>query len=156
VSQSALEHFDDDLTAFEDIAAFTCEPPRPLLQIHLVPAASALVLYPWHGVRQYTPRTLSKAVRLFAPYSHCVLFALGGRASHAIHWDFITRSQFFGGPERRQTEPERYAEAARRALGQDLAGDSASRNAAFYAFAVHSHRRERVFDPATDGLTSSS
>ncbi len=38
---------------------------RPSILVHLMPSAACLRLYRHHGLRQYTPRTISKITRLF-------------------------------------------------------------------------------------------
>jgi SAM-dependent methyltransferase len=145
VSQSAIEHFDDDLSVLEDVARFAAPLGRPLLQIHLAPASSALHLYPWHGVRQYTPRTLSKLSRLFSGYTGGTVYELGGRASNRLHWEFIARRQFFGGPDRRATERARYEAEVRAALEGDLRPAAPRTSPGFYALVLHSHPRRAIF-----------
>ena len=153
VSQSAIEHFDHDLAVFSDIARFAAAAARPLLQIHLVPAASGLRLYPWHGVRQYTPRTLSKISRLFAGYTRAVLFELGGTASNRVHWRFVARRQFVGGSDARGTYAAAYAAATRAALTRDLNRDAPRSSPSFYALVLHSHPRGTIF---TTDVTAST
>jgi SAM-dependent methyltransferase len=145
VSQSAIEHFDDDLSVFEDVARVVERRGRPFLQIHLAPAASALRLYPWHGVRQYTPRTLSKLSRLFRGYTRGIAYELGGHAGNRVHWEFIARQQFFGGPDLRAAEPIRYETAARTAIERDLTPGAPRTPPAFYALVLHSHPRQVLF-----------
>src|SRR5208283_5417616 len=65
ITQSALEHFEKDLNFFRQIADHVARTRRPIVQFHLIPSAACLTTYPWHGVRQYTPRTISRITRLF-------------------------------------------------------------------------------------------
>ena len=59
ISQSAFEHIEEDCTLFNSIALYVNKREAPLLQIHLFPSSACLRLYPFHGIRQYTPRTIS-------------------------------------------------------------------------------------------------
>jgi hypothetical protein len=107
ISQSAIEHFPEDLTYFRQLRDFIAAHPRPTLQIHLFPSAACLRLYRFHGVRQYTPRTVSAITRLF-PDSRCTLFELGGAACNALHWDYITRPVLVDNlDDRRNSETDR-------------------------------------------------
>jgi hypothetical protein len=65
VSQSAVEHFPDDLHYFRCLRDFVAARETPVLQLHAFPSPACLELYPRHGVRQYTPRTVSLTSRLF-------------------------------------------------------------------------------------------
>jgi hypothetical protein len=77
ISQSAVEHFDEDLSFFLQVRDFILRNTNNTIQIHLLPSSECLKLYLFHGVRQYTPRTVSKIARIFSSFSYCVLFRLG-------------------------------------------------------------------------------
>ncbi len=89
ITQSAIEHFDKDLLFFEQIREFIKKSRKPIMQIHLFPAAATLPLYFFHGVRQYTPRTISKITRLFND-SDISLYPLGSSASKKLQWRYFT------------------------------------------------------------------
>lgn len=89
ITQSAIEHFDEDLRFFEQIREHIAKSDKPIIQIHNFPAAAILPLYLFHGIRQYTPRTVSKITRLFGNAS-IYLFGLGGRAAKIIQWKYFT------------------------------------------------------------------
>ena len=93
ITQSALEHFTEDLTYFQQVHSFIQRAQRSVLQVHLLPSAACLRLYRHHGVRQYTPRTLSMITRMFQAHSYAVLYKLGGQACNTLHWQTITRPQ---------------------------------------------------------------
>lgn len=89
VTQSAIEHFDEDLKFFEQIREFIDKSNKPVIQIHLFPAKATLPLYLFHGLRQYTPRTISKITQLFSA-SKFKLIGLGGDKSKKLHWYYFT------------------------------------------------------------------
>lgn len=90
VTQSAIEHFDQDLLFFEQIRSFIEKVEHPVMQIHLFPAKATLPLYLLHGLRQYTPRTISKITRLFVDRYKFSLYGLGGKASAKLHFRYFT------------------------------------------------------------------
>lgn len=115
MSQSAIEHFEEDLTFFRQIRQYIRCTQQPAIQIHLFPSKIHLRLSPWHGIRQYCPRTISKITRLFDKTdSYSILFNLGGEECNILHDQFIT-APYYGAKEkrlkqdRRKTEPETYA-----------------------------------------------
>ena len=83
-TQSALEHFDEDLSYFSQVASYVATSEHPILQIHLIPSRSCISTFAWHGIRQYTPRTIARITRLFDAETKKYLFSLrapllGGR-----------------------------------------------------------------------------
>lgn len=90
VSQSAIEHFDQDLLFFEQIRSFAETAGHPVMQIHLFPGSATLPLYLFHGLRQYTPRTISKITRLFGDGFEFELYGLGGRECAKLHFKYFT------------------------------------------------------------------
>ena len=79
MTQSAIEHFDADLSFFKQIKEHLLSYQKSVLQIHLFTSRSCLRLYRYHGIRQYTPRTVSKITRLFRDFSYAVLCLRYGR-----------------------------------------------------------------------------
>lgn len=55
LTQSALEHFEEDLSYFRQVSAHVAASRYPIMQVHLIPSASCILTYPWHGIRNYTP-----------------------------------------------------------------------------------------------------
>lgn len=90
VTQSAIEHFDEDLIFFEQIRSFIDRAGHPVIQIHLFPGRATLPLYLFHGLRQYTPRTISKIARLFGEGFSFSLYGLGGKKSARLHFKYFT------------------------------------------------------------------
>lgn len=144
ISQSAIEHFDEDLTFFRQIRDYVDATRGPVLQIHLAPSQACLRLYHLHGVRQYTPRTLSKITRLFAPDGYAALYRLGGRASNRVHYSFITKPLLIrGGSDLRNEQPEEYDRQLFDAISSDMRHPQHSPS--FYALVIHSTWTARIF-----------
>jgi hypothetical protein len=89
ITQSAIEHFDADILFFEKIKTYAESVSFPVMQAHLFPGGATLPLYLFHGLRQYTPRTVSKITRLFSR-GEFTLTGLGGNASKWLHWRYFT------------------------------------------------------------------
>lgn len=89
MSQSAIEHFQNDVNFFSDIRMFLDRNPGPVIQVHLFPSAVGLRLYRWHGVRQYTPRTVSLLSSMFNHCSYSRLYRLGGAACNKVHMNLL-------------------------------------------------------------------
>lgn len=137
ISQSALEHIDEDLELFRQILDYTHATQRPVLQVHLVPSQACLWLYLLHGVRQYTPRTISRVSRLFGQDASTLLFRLGGSRCNRLHHEFITRPALIQRRrDRRDEEPVEYARRLREAIATDTSRPQ--RSPAFYALVIQS------------------
>ena len=145
VSQSAIEHFDEDVVFFDQIRDYVGATEGPVLQIHLVPSQACLRLYHLHGARQYTPRTLSALTRLFSPDAYAVLYRLGGRACNRLHYTFITKPMLIlRGSDLRNERPQDYDRQLREAIAADMKQPDPS--PAFWALVIHSRARARLFD----------
>lgn len=143
MSQSTIEHIDDDLRFFAHVRDHVQARAEPTLQVHLSPSAACLPTYLWHGVRQYTPRTLSRITSLFDG-SDLWLFRLGGRVCNRLHFQFITGPHFIWRTgDRRPKEPADYHARLVRALAEDMSQPQPS--PAFYALVIHTHPRSRLF-----------
>jgi SAM-dependent methyltransferase len=144
ISQSAIEHFDDDLGFFEQIRDYLRTTPGPALQIHLVPSQACLRLYQLHGVRQYTPRTISKITRLFGAETYAALYGLGGGAANRVHYEYITKPLLIlKRGDRRSAQPDDYQRALFTAIASDGARPQPS--PAFWALVLHSRWQTRLF-----------
>ena len=144
VSQSAIEHFDDDLIFFSTLKHFIIRNKRPTVQIHLFPSSACLLLYLLHGVRQYTPRTVSKITGLFGAFSYAVLYRLGGKACNRLHYDFITWPLLIKkAGDLRQSQTDEYDQRLRKAIQDDMLRPQSS--PAFWALVVHSYPTTQVF-----------
>ena len=60
VSSSSLEHIKEDLDTILNITKFFISNKKKFIQIHLVPSRLCLLLYLWHGWRQYSKDNLSQ------------------------------------------------------------------------------------------------
>ncbi len=143
ISQSAIEHFEKDLNYFLQVKEYITNSGNNVLQIHLFPAASGLKLYRIHGVRQYTPRTVSKITSLFKANSYYVLYRLGGKKCNKLHYDFITYPLKNGQKDYRETQTERYDDLLKRAIISDMKTDC--QYPSFYALVIHSNYQNRIF-----------
>ena len=83
ITQSAIEHFENDLDFFRQINQFIYKKDINAIQIHLFPAPPSLWLYLHHGVRQYNLRSLKKILEIFNKIrTYAVIYPLGGIHSY--------------------------------------------------------------------------
>lgn len=135
ITQSAIEHFDEDLAFFEQIREFISKHKRPIIQIHLFPGAITLPLYLYHGLRQYTPRTISKITRIFPEAKEITLTGLGGKSSRKIHFKYFTWPVLITRKFSKPTFDETvYEKNLRAALDQD--NKSPNRSPIFWALTI--------------------
>jgi SAM-dependent methyltransferase len=136
ISQSAIEHFEHDLRYFEQIREFARNKKKSIMQVHLFPSPACLRLYLLHGVRQYTPRTISKAAHLYR---------LGGRECNRLHWEYFTKPLFLQKiGVRRRIKTQEYDGRLRQAILAD--NDKPHRQPSFYALVIHSNWSTRIFE----------
>jgi hypothetical protein len=146
ITQSAIEHFEDDLLYFLQVKKFIERTNSNIIQVHLFPSAACLKLYPWHGVRQYTPRTILRITKLFnSPNAYSILFRLGGRYCNNLHYQYITRPLLlqkqkvdFG-----DTRTEDYRDLLKAAIENDI--DHGNHIPNFYALVIHSNFTQPIF-----------
>lgn len=144
MSQSAIEHFENDLLYFKQIKKFIEKTNNNTIQVHLFPSSACLKLYRWHGVRQYTPRTISSISRLFnSPNSYSILFRLGGNNCNRLHYQFITRPLLVSKVDYRDTRTEEYRELLKVAIDNDINYGNHVPN--FYALVIHSNFTQPIF-----------
>jgi hypothetical protein len=144
ITQSAIEHFDEDLVFFQKIKEFIDRTDKPVIQIHLFPAAATLPLYLFHGIRQYTPRTVSKITRLFPDSSEIFLYGLGGKQGKKLHWKYFTWPVLI---LRKYIKPtfdiEKYDKELRKAVEADA--DHPSTSPIFWALVIHLHPKKKIW-----------
>jgi len=143
ITQSALEHFEYDLLYFEQISAHLHSNQKNAIQVHLIPPPACLKLYGLHGIRQYTPRTVYKIMKIFMPYSYSVLYKLGGSACNQLHEEFITEPLRKGIGDLRDQQTEKYVKRLMSAIAYDMQMPSTS--PAFYALIIHSYPKNKIF-----------
>lgn len=145
ISQSAIEHFEKDLLYFNQIKNYILQSnEREILQVHLFPSAACYFTYPFHGVRQYTPRTISKITRLFQDFSYSTLFNLGGKECNQLHWLYITKPSQKNMKTLNISEPDKYQKHLFKAIKKDM--KSWQKNPAFYALVIHSNWKQKLFN----------
>ena len=143
ISQSSIEHFENDLTYFRHIREFVRRTAKSVMQIHLFPSPACLKLHWLHGVRQYTPRTISLITRLFQDCSYSTLYSLGGSECNKLHWEMITKPMFFQKiGDLRDTRTQEYDQRLRQAIAAD---NKSHGEPSFYALLIHSHWHDAVF-----------
>jgi hypothetical protein len=143
ISQSAIEHFKHDIEYFKQLARYIEITGREVLQVHLFPAAACRTLYGYHGIRQYTARTVSKISRLFKMPSYALLYRLGGEASKRLHGEFITSPRRNGRGDLRSTRQQEYSRRLFEAVSSDM--QSPQKDPLFFALIIHSHWHQKLF-----------
>jgi len=143
-SQSSIEHFTDDIKLFHDVHTFVSQRSKPVIQVHLLPSSVGLSLYRWHGVRQYTPRSVSMLTKVFNDCSYARLFPLGGKRCNIAHVAlrrFQQRSNVDEG--RTKILQHEYADKVREAIVSDA--EEIQAQPSFYALVIHSNWSRRIF-----------
>ena len=131
LTQSALEHVDSDLAYFDQVAKYVKESTHPIVQFHLMPAAGSLSTFLWHGIRQYTPRTISRITRLFHGETLKTLYCLGSDRCNRVHRKWITFPRLFRGEDARYKRVEAYGQELYAAIQSDRS--ARNKRAAFHA-----------------------
>ena len=149
VSQSAIEHFKHDLLYFQQIRQFIYKKRLPVIQVHIFPSAACLKLYDFHGVRQYTPRTVSSIASLFNGTEHSsTLYNLGGRNCNELHYRYITEPLIAskGAVDYRDTRTDEYKQLLAEAIRKDKAEAEQQHLSApsFYALVIQSNFKQPV------------
>jgi len=143
VTQSAIEHFNEDLMFFEQIREHVAKTDKPVIQVHIFPAALTLFLYIFHGIRQYTPRTISKITKLFDK-SDFFLYGLGGWAGGKVQWKYFTWPLLILRREARWSDdPEKYGSEVREAIEYD--NIHPSKSPLFWALIIHSNSQKKLW-----------
>ena len=143
MTQSALEHFDEDLTFFHQIAEYVAVSKRPVIQVHLMPSAACQTTFLWHGVRHYTPRTLSKITRIFGDETKKVLFGLGSKCCNRVHRKYITIPLLSGKGDMRKSKTNEYERKLRDAISKDQQNPNLN-HSSFYALMLQSNINEDI------------
>jgi SAM-dependent methyltransferase len=155
-TNSSMEHIENDLKYFRQIKAFIDKTKNNTIQIHFLPSSACLWLYLWHGIRQYTPRTVSKIIDLFGHNcSYSILYSLGGNSCNRLHYRFITKPLLWAllksgfrmrvnWIDGRKKDTEEYWQALKAAIDKDTL--IASSNPTYYALVIHSNYNERLFE----------
>lgn len=143
VTQSAIEHFDEDINFFDQIKDFVDKTNKPVIQIHNFPSRAILPLYLFHGLRQYTPRTISKITRIFSN-SKIYLYGLGGKASKWIQWKYFTWPLLILRKKATWSENiEKYDQEVREAIEHDF--KKPTKLPLFWVMIVHSNSKNEIW-----------
>lgn len=134
-TQSALEHFPEDLTFASQVAKYVNECCHPVFQIHLMPSDGCLNTYLWHGYRHYTPNSISKITRLFNNNSKFELYGLGGDNCNKLHLKYITLPNLLLKRDYRKINNKRYNDDLRKAIISDF-NSSDNGKPSFYALII--------------------
>jgi len=92
MSQSTLEHIEFDFDTIKEMTRVLIENKEPFIQIHMVPSASSLWLYLWHGWRQYSRKNLSLLAERLIDYFplNFTLIPIGSKNTFWAHFKNIT------------------------------------------------------------------
>ena len=108
ITMTAIEHFENDLLFFKKIKNYLEETKKELLQIHIMPAYPCLKTYLGHGLRQYSPRNLSKITKLYRESDTKILIPIGNSAFNKLTFKYITLPRIFKSIDKRKTEFDAY------------------------------------------------
>lgn len=151
MSQSAIEHFEDDLLYFKRIKKFIDKTSNNTIQVHIFPSAACLKYFLWHGIRQYTPRSISTIVQLFnAPNTYSILYRLGGENCNNLHYRYITYPLHTKKVDWRDLKTDEYRDLLKIAVEKDIKHGNYKPN--FYALVIHSNFKKPIFR-LMEGLT---
>ncbi|MBX4206188.1 hypothetical protein KW784_00100 [Candidatus Parcubacteria bacterium] len=143
VTQSAIEHFDRDINFFEQIRDYIARSEGPVIQIHNFPARAVLPLYLFHGIRQYTPRTISKITTLF-PDAGIFLYGLGGREAKRVQWKYFTWPLLILRRKARWSEDVKaYDAEVAKAIESDMGRPG--KHPLFWVLIIHSRPRHKIW-----------
>jgi SAM-dependent methyltransferase len=129
ISQSALEHFPNDRILFKSLSKIIQSRKKKTIQVHLMPSPSCLKIYRYHGIRHYTPRTISSLISDFEGFSKISLYGLGGMNCNKFHYSLVDKSFTKDNPE--------YEERLFSVINNDLKLDQ-FHNASFWALVIES------------------
>lgn len=135
-TQSALEHFEQDMIFFEQIAEYVETIKEPFIQVHLIPAQGSINTFPWHGIRQYTPRNVSKITKLFPGAIEKTLYKLGSSRCNELHRKWITIPGLLRKKDPRQGDVDGYQKSVNKAIKDDMLNPT--KDVSFYALVIKS------------------
>lgn len=113
ISVSALEHVNDDHIL---ISSLNSRLTQDGLGVHFIPSGWGLMVYLWHGFRQYTIGSIEQKFGT----NNVRVYGLGGISSLIMHFIFITLGEMLFKLPVRQKSPRLYNRALRFCLKLDL------------------------------------
>lgn len=141
-TQSALEHFEEDLSFFQQIAEYTNNGDEPMIQVHLMPSKACITTFPWHGFRQYSNASVSKITQLFSNDSTFELISLGGHACNSVHLKYITKPIYMKRGDLRKSKNSEYNDELRSAILKDNS-DTTNTEATFVALIIRTRVKSK-------------
>jgi len=142
ITQSALEHFSEDLTFFKEIRDYIKSTNKNIIQIHTFPSRVCLHLYRFHGIRQYTLPSIAKITNLFKDFSYSVLYNLGGDYCNYLHYKYLTNHPLRKKTFLRDLKPDEYRKLLYLSIKKDMM--SPQQNPNFYALIIHSNYKNKI------------
>jgi SAM-dependent methyltransferase len=94
-TQSAIEHFEEDLVFFKKISKFLNKKKKKFIQVHLFPSESCLYTYLFHGYRHYNYKMISKLTETFGNNHDFELFHIGSKNINKFIFKQITLKRIF-------------------------------------------------------------
>ena len=132
ITQSAIEHFDNDLVLFRDMNDYASKCDYPVIAIHIFPSAFCIFTFLWHGIRQYGCFSIRRILKCSQNTSSQSLFSLGGKHSNRFHLKRFTFPSVFQNVPLGEHPAKKYFPDLLNALNRDSLSPS-KRSAAFYA-----------------------
>jgi SAM-dependent methyltransferase len=142
ITQAALEHIKYDVNYFKSINKFVTDTSKNIIQYHLLPSKACFNTYKVHGVRQYTPRTVSKITKIFKNNSYKILFNLGGERCNLSQVTFAMYPNRNMKEVLRNTNIDLYAKLTNYAIKKDM--EKIQKHPAFYALLIHSNYKNKI------------
>ena len=143
ISQSVMEHVENDLSFFKQIKEHVAKSGKEIIQVHLFPAKASLWLYLWHGRRQYTERTVSKISKVFSD-DLCYLYKLGGKRGNRFHFKNLTMARIFKTKDPREKDVDAYIKQSNEAIVGDM-NIGKTKSPVFFALIIHSNYNKEIF-----------
>jgi hypothetical protein len=106
-TQSALEHFEEDLTFFNLVNQIASS--SPLVFINLFPSRACLKTHLNHGIRQYNSRTIKIIIKNLNSEFNAII-PLGSREFNRIHLKYITIPNIFLKKDKSKLEKSNYSD----------------------------------------------
>ncbi|MHA1381974.1 MAG: class I SAM-dependent methyltransferase [Candidatus Helarchaeota archaeon] len=149
LSISTIEHMTEDLAFFRDLQKYISHYKKPIIQVHFFPSKVCLKLFGMHGIRNYTPRNVSKITLLFNNTSQKILYNLGGSKCIKLHFKYITMSGILNRIFRRENirlrdnRRKEYLKLLFDAINLDM--KTSQKNPAYYALVILSNWKNKLF-----------
>ena len=94
-TQSAIEHFENDLIFFKKISTYLNKKKKKFIQVHLFPSESCLYTYLFHGYRHYNYKMISKLTKSFNNNHNFHLFHIGSNHTNKFTFQQVTLNRVF-------------------------------------------------------------